>query len=216
MVRRNQILEEAIQIVGQRGSNGFTVQELAQRCGLSNAGLLYHFGSREQLLLATLQELERREIRIIQPFVRAAEEELKRRKPSRRKLLQLLHTMVMRGSIHLELGLPFMVLQAEALERGHPAYPYFRSRDEKVLDLFTRLAAPHVECPESTARQLLALMDGFAQQWVRSNRSFDLVAEWDRAVATVTGGTTESMRVAASDGSGGSPRRAARRAPRRR
>jgi len=48
-VRREQILEEAISILGRLGYHGFTIHELAERCGLSNAGLLYHFPSKDQL-----------------------------------------------------------------------------------------------------------------------------------------------------------------------
>ena len=64
-VRREQILDEAIRIIGQRGYYGFTVQELAQRCGLTNGGLLYHFGSKEQLLIAVLEERNRRNAEIV-------------------------------------------------------------------------------------------------------------------------------------------------------
>lgn len=186
-LRRGRILEEFIQILGQRGSNGFRVQELAQRCGLSNAGLLYHFGSKEQLLLAMLDELERREAKIMEPLARAAEREVEQGQPSKRALADLLHTMVARASSNSALGLAFLVLQAEALEESHPAHGSFRDREAAVLDLFARLAAPHVAHPTSAARQLLALMDGLCLQWIRANRGFDIVAEWDRAVGIVLG-----------------------------
>jgi hypothetical protein len=45
------------------------------------------------------------------------------------------------------------------------------------------LVAPHVAEPRSTARQIHALMDGLSLQWLREKQAFDLVAEWDRAIA---------------------------------
>ena len=187
-VRRSHILGEAIRLVGQRGSGGLRVQELARRCGLSNAGVLYYFGSKEELLLQMIQELGRREAAVIEPLVRTAERELEQGAPSKRALLALLHTMASRACQSPELGLPLLVLQAEALEPRHPAHRFFRNRDRMAADLFTRLVAPHVKYPVSTAWQLLALMTGLLQQWVGSGRGFDIVAEWDRAVVAVLGG----------------------------
>ncbi len=206
-LRRSQILGHAIQLVGERGSGGLRIQELAERCGLSNAGLLYYFGSREELVLQMIKELERRETAAIEPFARAAERELEQGKPSKRTLVELLHLIVVSAMEYAELSLPALVLQAEAQERSHPAYDYFHRLDKMFLDLFTRLVAPHVEHPSSTARQLLALMIGLRQQWVGSQRSFDFVVEWDRAVAAVLGGPAAST-AGATRGKGASrPRR---------
>lgn len=184
-MRRDQILDEAIRIVGERGYYGFTVQELAQRCGISNAGLLYHFGSKDQLLLCMLQEFERRETEAIAPLAALAEQELSASEASSAALLDLLRTMVARASTHPQIGRLYMVLQSETLDPSHPAHDSFRAREAAVLDLFGKLVSPYVDEPRSTARQLLALMDGLGQQWVRADESFDLAAEWDRAVLTM-------------------------------
>jgi AcrR family transcriptional regulator len=183
-MRREQILDEAIRIVGERGYYGFTVQDLAQRCGISNAGLLYHFGSKDQLLLCMLQEFERRETEAISPLAALAEEELRRGEGSA-ALLHLLRTMVARASTQPQIGRLYMALQAETLDPSHPAHQSFRARETAVLDLFARLIAPYATDPRSAARQLLALMDGLAQQWVRANESFGLAGEWDKALRTV-------------------------------
>ena len=70
-IRRPSILDEAIRVIAERGY-GFTVQELAQSCGLSNAGLLHQFPSKERLFLAALEEIEAREAQFMSPLVRAA------------------------------------------------------------------------------------------------------------------------------------------------
>ena len=183
-MRREQILTEAIRIVGERGYYGFTVQDLAQRCGISNAGLLYHFGSKDQLLLSMLQEFERREAEAMTPLVAMAEQELERGGASV-ALLHLLRIMVARASTQPQIGRLYMALQAETLDPSHPAHDSFRARETTVLDLFARLIGPHTAEPRSTARQLLALMDGLGQQWVRADQGFDLAVEWERAVRAV-------------------------------
>jgi AcrR family transcriptional regulator len=61
MRRRNQILDETLRIVGQRGYHGFGISELAARCGLSKPGVLHHFGTKEQLLIALLEDCETKE-----------------------------------------------------------------------------------------------------------------------------------------------------------
>jgi AcrR family transcriptional regulator len=54
-LRQEQILEEATRSIAQSGYHGFSIQEVAERCRITNAGLLYYFGSKDQLLIALLQ-----------------------------------------------------------------------------------------------------------------------------------------------------------------
>jgi hypothetical protein len=84
----------------------------------------------------------------------------------------------------------YAVLQAESLDKEHPAHDSFRTRESAVLELFSRLIGPYVKEPLSTARQLLALMDGLRLQWLRSGQSFDAVSEWIRAVAALVPAVT--------------------------
>src|SRR5262245_17520418 len=71
-LRRAKILDEGIRVIGERGYYGFTVQEMAQRCGLSNGGLLHYFPSKDHLLLAVLAEIQAREAEVLAPLVEAA------------------------------------------------------------------------------------------------------------------------------------------------
>lgn len=184
--RRVRIVNEAVRVIGQRGCYGFTIQELAQRCQLSNAGLLYHFKSREQILLAVLKDIEVREAAFIRPLV-AATKRAAVGEATRSAVLDLLHAMVARASSQPQLMRLFAVLQAESIDHDHPAHAWSRRRDAVVLAFFARLVAPYVNDPPSTARMLVAIMDGLTQHWLRMDRSFDVVAEWDRVVAIQLG-----------------------------
>lgn len=94
--RRAAILNEAIRMLGKHGYNGLTVQALAERCDISNAGLLYYFGSKDELLLAVLDEFELREREIMTPLVERAE--LRRDDPAaaRQAFVALQRAMVQR------------------------------------------------------------------------------------------------------------------------
>ena len=183
-VRRAQIVDEAIRVIGQRGYHGFTVQELAQRCALTNGGVLYHFGSKEKLLVAVLEERDRRIAETITP----ASAGFPSQKSGRREIpltaaLQVLRLIIARCVTQPELVRLYAVLQSESLDHTHPAHDYFLRREAMVLTEFTQIVAPHVAEPRSTARQIHALMDGLSLQWLREKQAFDLVAEWDRAIA---------------------------------
>ncbi|MBO3749189.1 TetR/AcrR family transcriptional regulator [Streptosporangiaceae bacterium NEAU-GS5] len=171
--RRRQILDEAIRIVGRRGYYGFSVQEVAESCGLTVAGVLHHFGTKEKLLIALLEDRDRRDAEAVRGG----------RPPG--DPIEVLHDIVVRNSTQPELIRLYTVLRSEALYQEHPAYDYFRTRDQRALDWFAQLAAGRGGDPRSTARQLLALMGGLEEQWLRFPGEVDLVAEWDRAVTRI-------------------------------
>ena len=187
-IRREQIIDEAIRIIGRRGYYGFGLQELAQRCGLSKAGLLYHFQSKDQLLSAVIEVLERREIQVMGPLAAQASA-----RPSAASVMNVLQTMVARGITEPELARFYTIMYSESLHPEHPAHAAFRARQAKVLDLFAKVLAPYVAKPRMTARQLFALLQGLALQWHRENQSFDVVAAWGLAITTLVPGLAASQ-----------------------
>src|SRR5919107_1273183 len=53
--RRAEILEAAMSVFGERGYANGSLQDIADRVGMTHAGVLHHFGSKEQLLIALLE-----------------------------------------------------------------------------------------------------------------------------------------------------------------
>ena len=49
--RHRQILETAARLIGAKGYEGTSIQDIAEACGLTKAGLYHHIRSKEQLLL---------------------------------------------------------------------------------------------------------------------------------------------------------------------
>jgi AcrR family transcriptional regulator len=187
--RRQQIVDEATRIIGQRGYYGFSMQELADSCGLTVAGLLHHVGSKEALLVSLLQARDQRDRDALGEWARFWREETG-------GLLTvgdvagLLRRIVVRNSTQPELVRLYSMLRAEAMLPGHPAYEYFKERDQQVLHAFACLFDGLAEYPVSTARQVLALMGGLEDQWLRDLAGVDLVGEWDRAMVMVEASLT--------------------------
>ena len=181
-LRRAKILDEGIRVIGERGYYGFTVQEMAQRCGLSNGGLLHYFPSKDHLLLAVLAEIRAREAEVLAPLVEAAA-----RAPhgegAKAAVRQLLVTMIARATAKPQITRFLAELTLESLDPAHPAHEWGRSREAVILDLFVTLIGPYVDAPLSTARLMLAVIDGLALQWLRANQAFDVLAEWEHALA---------------------------------
>jgi AcrR family transcriptional regulator len=182
-MRRAQILDEAIRIIGQRGYHGFSIQELAQRCGLTNAGLLYYFSSKDQLLIAVLEDRDRRDKEAVPSIAGLTEQDRSRTELPLATILGVFRAIVERNTTQPELVRLHTVLRSEALDTDHPAHDYFRRREAAILDAFTHMVAPHAPNPRSTARQIVAVIGGLEQQWLGAGQAFNLVAECDRAIA---------------------------------
>ena len=172
-IRREQIFEHAIRIIGQRGYYGFSVQELAESCGLTNGGLLYYFSSKDALLIALLEDRDRRDTEVVSAVIKSAAAE---DDPAR-----TFQAIVARNVTQPDLVRLFAVLQAEALDRSHPAHDFFAKREAAILDIYAELLSSHVAEPRRTAMALMSLMYGLEQMWLRADQGFDLVAAWDRA-----------------------------------
>jgi len=69
---RHDILGEAVSLASEHGLEGLTIGSLAARLGMSKSGLFAHFGSKEDLQLATLKDArERFERSVFTPALKA-------------------------------------------------------------------------------------------------------------------------------------------------
>lgn len=177
--RRGAIIDEAIRIIGEQGYRGFSINDLARRCGLTTAGLLHHFGSKDGLLIAMLEERDRRDKQAI-----AGRLELRRGQAlSREQVLSVLHAIARQNADHPHLVRLYAMLRVEALVEDHPAKQFFLDREDRTRALIAEIIAGHVADPAATARHLTAMMQGLEVQWLREQCSFDLVQASDEAAA---------------------------------
>ncbi len=63
--RRQQLLDAVIDDAARRGIGSRSLRDLAAAVGTSHRMLLHHFGSRAELLLAVVEEVERRQVTVL-------------------------------------------------------------------------------------------------------------------------------------------------------
>ncbi len=172
--RRVQILDVALDVFGRLGYRGGSVREIAERVGLTDTGVLHHFGSKERLLVAVLEHRE----------------ELSRRtRPAREgvDLLDGLRELVRRNSTAPGLIQMYVTLSAEATDPEHPAHDFFVARYEDVTRYFVDQLTTARDAGDiggdadltCAAEQLIAVMDGLQVQWLL-NEKVDMIAAFDQ------------------------------------
>lgn len=70
--RRKQLLDALIEDFANRGIGDRSLREVADAVGTSHRMLLHHFGSREDLLLAVVDEVERRQMGLLSEMPKTA------------------------------------------------------------------------------------------------------------------------------------------------
>lgn len=167
------ILRTAMAQFGEQGYRGASLRDIAARCGISHPGLLYHFPTKEALLLAVLahrDEVDRADhsvandvgLDVFRRFVRSAAVN-----QSRRGIVEL-----------------FVVVSAESTSIEHPAHQFFQDRYARIIDEVTQAYAVALEAdqvvdgldPRMAAQQLIALMDGLQVQWLLDTTAVDMPA----------------------------------------
>lgn len=166
--RRRQIVDAAFELFAARGYRGASLQDVADRVGLSQTGLLHYFPSKRELLIAVLAkrdskaEMDPAEVR---------------RELDREVLDQVQHNESVPGLIEL-----YTVLCGESVTEEYPAREYFIDRFD---DLRTEYAERLIQLRASgrlrdgvdvdrAAASLIALWDGIQLQWLLDRDGTDV------------------------------------------
>lgn len=166
---REHILATATEMFGEAGYRGSSLRDIAVRAGLTHPGVLYHFPTKEELLLEVLRR--RDALDSVDSAPTTGLDELNRLVALARENAER------RGIIEL-----FATLSAEATSPDHPAHEYFTQRYERVVDgvraAYGQLSAEGClrdgVAPDAAARQWVALMDGLQIQWLLNPRDTDM------------------------------------------
>ncbi|MFJ6617699.1 TetR family transcriptional regulator [Kitasatospora sp. NPDC091335] len=142
--KRRQIIDAALAAYAEAGSRKVSVRDIAQRVGMTDAGVLHHFGGREALLTAVLAARDEA----------AAERYGALEERSAEENLSILAANASTpGLVKL-----FVDLAAAAAEPEHPAHDYFGDRyDRHRRQLAVQLAGaaravgPNAEGPDAAA-----------------------------------------------------------------
>lgn len=188
--RKAQIIDVTSALIAERGYWGISIQDIADRCEITDTAVLHHFASKEKLLLAVVQHRDETDRRALAERLRVERDDLYaaiRDLP----LETVCDAMVRRNAAQPEIVRLYALLSAEALQPTHPVHDYFFEREQLVINTFASARSNLVMDPTARGRLVLAMMDGVQLRWLRDPATIDLVAEW-QAVATALFGRSAS------------------------
>ncbi|GAB3281079.1 TetR/AcrR family transcriptional regulator [Microbacterium lacusdiani] len=167
IAKRREILEVALEVVAEKGFRGASNSEIARRVGLTQAGLMHYFGSREELYIAVLRARDERDGAAF-----GGDE------PRFQDFLDVIaHNTQEPGIVQL-----YVEFSAEASIGEHAAHDFFVERYAWVRGLFAHMIrraqaegefGPSID-PAAAADIMIATADGLQQQWLL-DRSMDMV-----------------------------------------
>jgi AcrR family transcriptional regulator len=159
---RDRVLGSALRAIATNGFQGSSLAAIAADAGLTTAGLLHHFPSKEHLLVAVLAERDRLDAARFHLTGFRGLEALDR-------LIELVeHNTMVPGLVQA-----YTVLMGESVGEDHPARDWFRDRyPRRRANLATAIRAgietgeirPDVDC-DALATSIIAMMDGLQVQW---------------------------------------------------
>lgn len=185
--RRELILETATTEFASHGYRGTAIAQIADKVGLTQAGLLHYFRSKPELLIAVLERRDEQDIDNLklldftQPWGRGVE-----------ALNRLVSLMELNSKRHGIVQL-FTVITGESVTDSHPAKAWAQERYAMVrgsiltsLQLGVEDGTVRADADlEEAATKVVAVMDGLQIQWLH-DPSIDMVGIFRRYVETVS------------------------------
>ncbi|MGW1994196.1 TetR/AcrR family transcriptional regulator [Embleya sp. NPDC001921] len=171
--RRTRILNIALQEFAENGYRGTSLARIAERAELTQAGLLHHFRSKQELLVAVLDLRDRMDMEHLDVGVLPLGGEA-----ALAKLIELAeHNRDIPGLVQL-----FTVLTGEAVTTDHPAHGWAQGRYAVLrASLTASLEAGRSRGelradidPHAVAAQVFAMMDGLQLQWLLDPEQVDM------------------------------------------
>ena len=167
VAKREEILERALDVIAREGYRGASIKELADAVGLSQAGLLHYFDSKEELFTAILRkrdEIDSAGFGLYEPDGSVATGDLRAG-----YLGVIRHNADVPGLVQL-----FARLSVDASDPDHAAHEFFVSRGETLREAFAAAIAKQQAAgevtdridPEVLARVFQAVADGLQVQWM--------------------------------------------------
>lgn len=183
LAKRREILAAALEVFGAKGYTNGTLGDIADQVGITHAGVLHHFGSKDQLLLDVLEFRDESDLTDLEGH----------HMPGGRELFRhLVHTAFVNAH-RAGIVQAYAVLSAESVTDAHPARSYFESRYRTlradIVDAFERVCdSDGIDAPDTIAAAsaaILAVMDGLQVQWLLDPERVDLGAASGFAIEAI-------------------------------
>lgn len=168
LAKRDEILDIALTLFAEKGYDRTSVREIARQAGISQAGLLHHFCTKEDLFLEVLRQ---RDDRVSDPLER-----------TRGHSVDRLIRAVDRNAEEPGLVRLFVAMSAESAQASSDARGFFASRYARLLADIAEDVRRHQATGEisdaldadGVASLLIAAADGLQIQWLLSPTDVDM------------------------------------------
>lgn len=180
--RREEILAAAVAVFSASGFRKGSLRDVAERAGLTHAGVRHHFPTKVKLLEAVLAWRD--------------EDAVRRARVQSNEGLDVVRAWL--SEVRRSRGTPDLVdlhvtLSAEGTSPDHPLHGYFVERYDRAVGHLQRafeVAATHGELregvdPEGAARLLVAATDGLQVQWLLAPDAVDMAATLREYLASI-------------------------------
>jgi AcrR family transcriptional regulator len=161
--RRKAIVEAALELFAAKGARGTSVADVAEKVGITPPAVLHHFGTKDDLLLAVVEERDRRSEGAFLDLL--AEGGL--------AAIRSLAKVAEANQNERQLVACYVVLEAENLQEDDVAHCYFLTRSRNMRQAIRAALErgqesgeirPDLDC-QAKADEILAFMSGAAAQW---------------------------------------------------
>ncbi|GAA2025896.1 hypothetical protein GCM10009839_25250 [Catenulispora yoronensis] len=178
--RRTEILDAALEVFGRTGYRSGSINEVAEKVGMSEPGLLHHFTSKRALLTAVLERRDTLGAERAQALHGA-------------DLLLGLVVQAADNARHRGIVQLYTVVAGEATSAEHPAHEYFTGRYHSFAAIVRR-ALEEVEAVGGLAADasvtdetatIIAIMDGLQVQWLLDPEAVDMPEVLEAQIATI-------------------------------
>jgi len=173
--KKHEILSVALDLFARQGFAATSMREIAKASSLTQAGLLHHFPTKDELLMTIIVERDARQGSSIWDPATWRQQFLKTARTNQDNRAETLL---------------FSSLSAAAEDESHPAHNYMVTRYKKMVrGLSLAIAQEHsrespVETDIKTAEMVVAIWDGLQLQWLLSgidildslSKALDLIA----------------------------------------
>lgn len=166
--KREQILQVAALMFGEKGTSNTTLQDIAEQVGMTHAGVLHYFGSKKGLLLEVLKYRDSQDVEGLEG------KHMPRGLDAFRHLVKTAYDNMKRPGIVQT----YLILSSESVTENNLGKDYFFSRyaslRAELTDALTQVVEGNngsSDCTSSSAIEdavagILAAMDGLQLQWL--------------------------------------------------
>jgi AcrR family transcriptional regulator len=162
IAKREEILDVALELFTKKGYDRTSVREIARLAGLSQAGLLHHFSTKEELFIEVLR---RRDVRNREEFSSSQDDP---------NSISRLVSIVRRNMTQPGLVRLYVTMSAESTDVDSTARSFFEERyrslrAEVATDVRKKQKLGELSAeldPDAVASLLIAAADGLQIQWL--------------------------------------------------